>query len=336
MPSESLAQQIRATSSLVGGRTMTGLSIAARVTLSAHALNNEGTRNNAQIARQINVVSGDDVEQTNAVSGDVLKHGFVDNLRSLALATLSAGDTSLPLCDNCKRGDPNRINEDAQFKQALNAIPKADSARVVDEMVRRCVIDDLGGLLVTQGNRNAPRRSVVQFGWLLGIPNHVRTGNYTHVKLVPGAADEDTEGSNRGQNLFTRPASSGQYAFVAQLAVHRIGYNDITAKPVLEDELRRRRAQAALEALYLTLAAPSGAQRNTQLPHLQGAWGAVSVSFGPMPPVLYSPLEASFTQHMEEIGAAFGRLGSDLAILSFESVGELGEILHTASAWIRP
>lgn len=331
MPTDTLAQQLRDAAAIGNGRPLLGLSIAARTNLSAHALNNEGTRNNAQIARQINVVSGDDVVQANAVSGDVLKHGFVDNLRALALASR---DPALPVCESCRRGDPNRLNEDPQFKQALTSISKADNARVVDELIQRCVIDELGGLLVTQGNRNAPRRSVVQFGWLLGLPEHVRTGTYTHVKLVPGSAEEDAEGSNRGQNLFTRPASSGQYAFVAQLALHRVGYNDITAQPVITGESRRKRAWAALEALYLTLAAPSGAQRNTQLPHLQGAHGVVCASFGPVPPVLYSPLEDDFADQMRGIAAAFGRQERDLALIEFTSVGALGEVLHTATAWV--
>jgi len=330
MANQTLAQQLRDALTTSNGRALAGLSIAARASLSAHALNNEGTRNNAQIARQINVVAGDEVAQVNAVSGDVLKHGFVDNLRALALA---AGDAALPLCENCRRGDPNRLNEDSAFKLALSDIGK-DNAKVVDEVVRRCVIDDLAGLLVTQGNRNAPRRSVVQFGWLLGVPEHVRTGNYTHVKLVPGASDNETEGANSGQNIFTRPASSGQYAFVAQLALNRIGYNDISAQAVLDAETRRRRARAALEALYLTLSAPSGAQRNTQLPHVQGATGAVCVSFGPTPPVLYSPLETGFEDQMEQIARAFGRLGSDLALLRFETVGELGEVLSAATGWL--
>lgn len=312
---------------------MTGLGIAARASLSAHALNNEGTRNNAQIARQVNVVVGSEVVQVNAVSGDVLKHGFVDNLRALAL---SASDQALPLCAACRRGDPNRINEDPEFRQTLSSIPKDDSGQVVDHVVRGCVIDDLGGLLVTQGNRNAPRRSVIQFGWLLGMPERVKTGNYTHVKLVPGATEEDVGGSNRGQNIFTRPASSGQYAFVAQLALNRIGFNDITARVVLEPESRRRRAQAALEALYLTLVAPSGAQRNTQLPHLQGAEGAVCISFGPVPPVLYSPLEEGFVDQMRSIASAFGRLDTDLIVIPFDTLGELGQILHAATEWAHP
>lgn len=331
MPTQTLSDQLHSAGAIAAGRHMTGLSIAARATLSAHALNNEGTRNNAQIARQINVVSGDEVGQVNAVSGDVLKHGFVDALRALALA---ANDPSLPVCAACRRADPNRINEDPQFQQILPSINRYDTAKVVDEVVRRCVVDDLGGLLVTQGNRNAPRRSVIQFGWLLGVPDHVATGTYTHVKLVPGATEEDTGGSNRGQNIFTRPASSGQYAFVAQLSLARIGYNDVDARPILDDAVRARRAQAALEALYVTLAAPCGAQRNTQLPHLQGARGAVGVSFGPVPPVLFSPLEDGFEDQMRSIAAAFGRLDRDLTVITFNTIGELGEVLNRVTAWV--
>src|SRR5437763_1042828 len=80
------------------------------------------------------------------------------------------------------------------------------------------------GILVTEGNRNVPRHSTVRFGWQLGIPERVTTGRYTHVKLVPGAANRDEGGgSNLGQNIFTRPASSGAYAFVGLAELARIG-----------------------------------------------------------------------------------------------------------------
>jgi CRISPR-associated protein Cst2 len=330
MANDTLAQQLYTMATLGNGRALTGVSIAARASLSAHALNNEGTINNAQMERQVNVVKDGEVVTVNAVSGDVLKHGFIDHLRALALGMGSA----LPICAACQRGDPNRINEDRQFQEALKGIDKTNNAGVVDELVRRCVIDDLGGLLVTQGNRNAPRRSVAQFGWLLGVPDHVRTQRYTHIKLALNAAGEDSEGSNRGQNLFTRPASSGQYAFVTQLALGRIGYNDISAKYVIDPGERARRAQAALEALYLTLAAPSGSQRNTQLPHVQGAQGVVCFAFGSVPPVLYSPLEDNFGEQMRSIAGAFGHFGRDLALVEFETIGELGEILQRATAWV--
>lgn len=332
MANETLAQQLRDTATLGAGRALTGVSIAARATLSAHALNNEGTINNAQVERQVNVIHDGEVVTVNAISGDVLKHGFIDHLRALALGMNGA----LPVCSACQRGDPNRINEDHQFQEALKSIDKANSARVVDEVVRRCVIDDLGGLLVTQGNRNAPRRSVAQFGWLLGVPDHVRTQRYTHIKLALNATGEDSDGSNRGQNLFTRPASSGQYAFVTQVALSRIGYNDISAKHVIDPAQRAQRARATLEAIYLTLAAPTGAQRNTQLPHLQGANGVVCLAFGSVPPVLYSPLEYNFADQMRSIANAFGHYGRDLALVEFDTVGELGEILQRATAWVGP
>lgn len=332
MANEMLARQLHDTEILGNGRALTGVSIAARASLSAHALNNEGTINNAQMERQVNVVKDGEVVTVNAVSGDVLKHGFIDHLRALALGMNGA----LPLCAACQRGDPNRINEDPQFQEALKSLDKSNSAGVVDQMVRRCVIDDLGGLLVTQGNRNAPRRSVAQFGWLLGVPDHVRTQRYTHIKLALNAAGEDSDGSNRGQNLFTRPASSGQYAFVAQLAIGRVGYNDISAKYVVDPAERARRAQVAMEALYLTLSAPTGAQRNTQLPHLQGASGVVCFAFGSVPPVLYSPLEDNFTEQMRSIAAAFGHHGRDMALVEFATVGELGEILQRATTWVGP
>lgn len=323
-------QQFSDVDTLRAGRALTGISIAARASLSAHALNNEGTINNTQMERQVNVVHGDEVIPVNAVSGDVLKHGFVDHLRTIALGM----NGTLPLCSSCRVGDPNRINEDRQFQEALKDIDKHDSARVVDQVVSRCLIDDLSGLLVTQGNRNAPRRSVVQFGWLLGVPEHVRTERYTHVKLVPGATEEDAGGSNRGQNLFLRPASSGQYAFVTQVALNRIGYNDISARYVIQQAERVLRARAALQALYLTLAAPTGAQRNTQLPHLQGAQGTVCFAFGTTPPVLFSPLQEDFVQQMTDIAEAFGREANGLALVPFGSVAELGQILRAATEWV--
>lgn len=325
-------QTIAEVEALSAGRALTGISIAARVSLSAHALNNEGSINNEQIERVVNVVSGNEVVPVNAVSGDVLKHGFIDHLRALALET----DGALPLCASCRKSDPNRINSDEQFKEALKGIDKNDNAHVVDELVRRCVIDDLGGLLVTQGNRNAPRRSVAQFGWLLGVPEHVRTERYTHIKLALNAAGEDAAGANLGQNLFKRPASSGHYAFVTQLGLSRIGYNDISAAYVIEPAERARRARAALQALYLTLSAPSGAQRNTQLPHLQGAQGMVCFAFGATPPVLYSPLDDHYDEQMVAIADAFGRQERGLALVAFDSLGELGKILQSATSWVGP
>ncbi|MBV9282966.1 MAG: DevR family CRISPR-associated autoregulator [Chloroflexi bacterium] len=315
-------------SSETAAHPVTGISIAARLSLAAHALNNEGSRNNALIPRQIDVLHDGQIVQTNAVSGDSIKHTFVDHLRSLALHAGANGDgAALPLCSACRRGSPNRLNEDPTF-QDMAKDSKASNEDVLDALIRRCVIDDVAGLLVTLGNRNAPRRSTAQFGWMVGRPEAVRTGRYIHLKLVPGApAAESQQGSNLGQNLFTRPASSGQYAFVATVDLARIGVNDVSWQPAVPDETRRRRARAAIEALFRTVSNLEGAQRNTQLPHLEGAEGAVCVSRSTLPPILHSPLAEDFAEQMELVAAAFDRGGTDLAVHRFSSVAELGTIL---------
>lgn len=319
-----------------GGRALTGLTIAARVTLAAHALNNEGSRNNATIPRQVDVVTngGDEVAQTNAVSGDTTKHGFVDYLRA-CIEDIERQNPdaarALPLCAGCRTANANRLNEDKNFGQQIKGLKGA--AAIVDALLAACAIDDVAGLLVTQGNNAAPRRSTIQFGWQIGLPDRTRTQRLTHVKLVPGAPGaESSEGSNLGQNIFTRPASSGVYAFIAQAELHRIGFNDITRRYMVDAETRAARTRVALEALYLSVVAPSGAQRNTQLPHLQSACGAVALSFSALPAVCVSPLTDDFVPSMARIAGAFNRGGRDQFVLPFGDAADLGELLTGISA----
>jgi len=115
-----MRQALAQVEAMRNGRALTGLSVAARADLSAHALNNEGTLNNAQIERQVNVVAGDEVVLVNAVSGDVLKHGFIDHLRTLALGA-GAG---LPICENCRRGDPNTRSSKKRSKALTRPITR--------------------------------------------------------------------------------------------------------------------------------------------------------------------------------------------------------------------
>ncbi len=316
---------------LDGRRSVTGVGLAARLELSAHALNNEGSLNNATLPRQVDVVAGEEIVQVNAISGDTIKHAFVDYLRA-AIADGGPGDGLTPICEPCRLGDPNRSNADEAF-QAAARNPRLTTADVIGELIRRCTIDDAAGLLVTQGNRNAPRRSSVQFGWELGIPDRVRTGRYTHVKLVPAnPKSENAEGSNLGQNIFTRPASSGRYAFVGHCDLDRIGRNDVTLEREISDEAWRARAACTLTALLHTVALPGGAQRNTQLPHVHGVEGALAISLASMPPVVYSPLAEDFVQQMAHVAAAFGRAGRDHFVVRFDSLGELGDLLSRLSA----
>lgn len=315
---------------LDGGRSVTGVGLAARLELSAHALNNEGSLNNATLPRQVDVVAGDEIVQVNAISGDTIKHAFVDYLRA-AIADRGASGDLTPICEPCRLGDPNRLNSDTGFQAVARngSTPEA----IISELIRRCAIDDTAGLLVTQGKKPAPRRSAVQFGWELGIPDHVRTGRYTHVKLVPAnPKSESAEGSNLGQNIFTRPASSGRYAFVGHCDLDRIGRNDVTLEREISDEAWRARAACALTALLHTVALPGGAQRNTQFPHLHGVTGALAISLASMPPVIYSPLADDFAEQMARVASAFGRAGRDHFVVPFADLATLGDLLSGLSS----
>lgn len=317
------------------GTRLAGVGVCARLELAAHALNNEGSRNNATMPRQVDVVTGEETVQVNAVSGDTIKHSFVDYLKA-AIADRPGANGELPICDACRLGDPNRLNVVPAFQEAIKGIDKGDNGAVVRELIRRCAIDDIAGLLVTQGNRNAPRRSTAQFAWELGLPNRVETGRYTHVKLVPADPNASGgEGSNLGQNIFTKPASSGVYAFVANLDLGRIGRNDITGEREISDGAWRARSAAALTALFHAVALPGGAQRNTQLPHLHGAQGALAVSVSAMPPVLYSPLAEDFVAQMAAVAAAFGRAGTEHFVLPFDDLGALGALLSGLSELVQ-
>lgn len=335
MTSASVSEDLR---SMAGGRVPNGLGVSARVTLSVHALNNEGSRNNASIPRQVNVATAEGVVQVNAVSGDTLKHTFVDYLRG---RSDDAKDDDLPLCSACAVGDANRSNRDPTFQTIAKEQPNTveGTREVLRELTRRCVIDDVAGLLVTEGKRNAPRPSRIHFGWQVGVPDRVRTGQYTHVKLVPGAGSEEAapgeSGGNLGQNIFTRPASSGDYALVVRVELDRIGVHDMTRKSVVDEPARRKRARAAVEALYHTISAPDGAQVNTQLPHLHGVRGAVSVSFTSVPASIVSGLQDDFVEQMRAVSRAFSA-DNEQVVLEFGSVGELGQVLAAVAALFNP
>src|SRR5690606_15730250 len=147
--------------------------------------------------------------------------------------------------------------------------------------------------------KSLPRKSVVEFGWVVGLPESTTTDSYFHVKYASerstaqrqADAAEEAREANLGQAIFHRPANSGIYAVVATIEAARIGFNDISQQYVLDSEERTRRYHALLEALLYTLIEPAGAMRNTQAPHIVDASGVVTVSHDVVPAPTLSPLK---------------------------------------------
>lgn len=318
---------------------ISSIGISALVTLDLHALNNEGSEGNQLMTRQVQIVdAGGRVHAVNAISGDMLKHGFVTRLQQIAL------EAGLALCGPCRMLDPNRFAADAPYLQEIDAqVRAAGEARgdstLLRLMIERCTLDDAAGNLLTGTiggrNRSVARKSVVEFGWAVARPDSARTDSFIHAKYVPeGRGQGSGEGANLGQNLFHRPASSGQYAVVIQAEISRLGRNDYTLDTVLTEEERTARARAVLSALAITLTSPNGAQHNTQLPHVVAVEGTVTVSSSvAMPAPLFSPLQPDYRGVIDRIAEQVARLphGSRVAVHRYDTADSYLEVMNSLS-----
>jgi len=305
------------------------LSISARMTLDMHSLNNEGGEGNQIQTRMVNVIDErGDLQNVNAVSGDMFKHIQAEHL--FRLATTNA---ALPLCAGCREFNANRINADADF---LARTKNMNDTATIDDLLRTCAIDDMEGILITEGGRSVPRKSVIEFGWVVGVPGLVETDSYFHVKYAnerggeQRSADREaqTGGANLGQAIFHRPASSGIYAAVCHLEFARVGFNDISQTYAIDEEQRALRTRALLESVLYTFMEPRGAMRSSQAPHIVNIEGVVTVSAAPVPAPTISPLKASYKEEIARTADALGRIAPNaLEVYGFADMSNLTEIV---------
>lgn len=305
------------------------LSISARATLDMHSLNNEGGEGNQIQTRMVNIVDQHgQLQNVNAISGDMFKHIQAEHLFRIARE-----NAALPLCAGCQEFNANRINADSDF---ITRSKDMTDAETLDELLRACIMDDIEGILITEGNRSLPRKSVIEFGWVVGVPESVETDSYFHVKYnkadrkksTAGRDEEANAGSNLGQAIFHRPASSGVYAAVCHLELARIGFNDITQQYAIDAEQRALRAKALLESVLYTFLQPNGAMRSAQAPHMVDFSGVVSVSSASTPAPTVSPLKDTFREDIKETKAALDRVAPDVvAVHEFESLAAFTEVI---------
>ncbi|MFW5941891.1 MAG: DevR family CRISPR-associated autoregulator [Chloroflexota bacterium] len=277
------------------------LSLSARLTLDMHSLNNEGGEGNQIQTRMVNIVDGNGkLANVNAISGDMIKHILAEHLHRTALGR------GLPLCAGCQVFNANRISADRPF---MDSIADDSDAVALSKMLEACAVDDMLGNLLTEGSKSLPRKSVVEFGWVVGVPEKTRSDSYFHVKYASDRSaaqreadsTEEARSANLQQAIFHRPANSGVYALVATIEAARIGFNDITQEYVLDEEERSARLKALLEALLYTLVEPAGAMRNTQAPHIVDVEGMVTVSGDIVPAPTLSPLKDGYDSELDAL-----------------------------------
>lgn len=309
------------------------IAISAQAIIDMHSLNNEGGEGNQIQTRMVNIMGSDGkLHNVNAISGDMFKHIQAEHLHRLAISA------DLPLSEGARSFNANRVNYDIDAKGEISSAldqAKGDPAEL-DVILQRCAITDLEGILVTAGNRSLPRKSVVEFGWTVGVPEFVETDTYFHVKYSSDrsagararAEGEESRGANIGQAIFHRPASSGLYAMVVNVETARIGFNDISQTYAISEEQRQERMKALLESILYTFIEPAGAMRSSQNPHLAGLRGVISVSHDIVPAPCISPIKPDFDQEVCTVADAINKLRPGAVdVFEFNTSGQFAEVM---------
>ncbi len=165
-------------------------------------------------------------------------------------------ENNLELSQYSKALNPNRISSGELLNYIKDNNKRNEKAGVViDALINSCTVCDTHGILITdkvgdnKDSSNTPRKSVIEFGWTIGIPEKNNTETYLHTKIVHSSTGIKGESSNEGQNIFHRPANHGVYAFICNIDTYRIGFNDIDRKYAIDDEKRKARYKAILQSL---------------------------------------------------------------------------------------
>lgn len=305
------------------------VSISARITLDLHNLNNEGTEGNQQQTRMVHIIDQNGRRAiVNAVSGDMFKHILVEHLVPLL------EEAKQPLSPGAKVYSADRINAlNPEFVEFCAG--KVTESEIMSRMLNDCSLTDMAGALVTRG-RSVGRKSVVEFGWVVGLPAYANgeplttTEQYFHVKYAPEGREGATGGDTvaEKQAIFHRPASSGIYALICNLDLYRIGLNDITRQPVVGKPDREQRAKALIHALAATLLKPAGAQRNTQHPHIVNCEGIIATSATSLPAPTVSPLHDNYREEIGKTATVLNAIRADgIQFVPFASLSEGVKVL---------
>jgi CRISPR-associated protein Cst2 len=314
------------------------LTLVGRLSINLASLNNEGTEGNATQPRTATIVDDGELYTVPVISGDMLKYWHVKHLCAIAQ------DRDLPLSENNarKNPNPNRLKAElAKHEWVIDKIPEAEEWEKdsdVDKdfleqslyglVASECTVTDAHGLLITEvaphdekdkkvfGARVAvARTSRIQTGFMTGIPRKNATGHYFHAKYVSkrtGIKSRESTGGE-GQNIFTRPATSADFAVVINVDLAGLGFDDAADEYVVNEEEQNKRKKAVLDALSYTLMNQPGANSSQQFPHIMGFEGAITTSTNRSPAPSASPIKDDYLDRLEGLVGNINKMNGDEA-----------------------
>lgn len=243
-------------------------------------------------------------------------------------------DNGIELSQYSKALNPNRISTEELLDYITKSKKKNEKAGVViDALINSCAVCDTHGILITEkvGNNkdssNTPRKSVIEFGWTIGIPEKNNTETYLHTKIVHSSTGIKGEKSNEGQNIFHRPANHGAYAFICNIDTYRIGFNDIDRSYAIDDKQRKDRYKAIIHSLLSSFLNPRGAMTSSQKPHITDFKGVVTFSEKLIPAPTISSINPDYVKEIEAITTNLNDIETGaITLLKFNGLGELSGI----------
>ncbi|MEM3504664.1 MAG: DevR family CRISPR-associated autoregulator [Archaeoglobaceae archaeon] len=228
------------------------IAILGRVTWQLHSLNNEGAVGNVTEPRSVRIIDPKTKKAvtTDGISGEMLKHIHTEIMWTLT--------DKNKLCDACKVLNPEKFN--FAIKSGKLSVQNVENA--LERALKTCDICDVHGFLLEKPT--VSRKSTVEFGWALGIPEvyrdihtHARhsiseivkveeekePGNWGSDKCSKKGCETKSEESkllkvegkwyceehapvSKGQMVYHRPTRSGIYAVVSVFQPWRIGLNE--------------------------------------------------------------------------------------------------------------
>jgi len=295
------------------------LTLVGRLSLNLASLNNEGTEGNATQPRTATIVDEGELYTVPVISGDMLKYWHVKHLCAIAQ------DRGLPLSENNARRNPNpnrlkaelanhdwvikRIPESKEWEEDSDIDKDFLEQSLYKLVASECAVTDAHGLLITEvapqdkkGNKvfgasvAVARTSRFQAGFMTGIPRKNATQHYFHAKYVSkrtGIKSREST-SGEGQNIFTRPATSADFAVVINIDLAGLGFDDASNTLVISEEEQIKRKRAVLDALSYTLMNQPGANSSQQFPHIMGFEGAITTSTNRSPAPSASPIKDDY------------------------------------------
>ncbi|NJE08717.1 DevR family CRISPR-associated autoregulator [Thermococcus sp. M39] len=293
------------------------IAILGRALWELHSLNNEGNVGNVVEPRSVKIIDPNTGEAvtTDGISGEMLKHIHSEFMWLL--------DGKENLCDACKVLQPERFNYVIKIgKEKPSTVEEA-----VKKALESCDICDVHGFMIEKPT--VARKSTIEFGWALGIPEVYRD-IHLHARHALGEKekkknDEESE-EIRSQMIYHRPTRTGKYAIVTVFQPWRIGLNEARQDVYSYDgERRKERYQLALKAYQLMFTRPEGAMTTTRLPHVVDFEGVIVYSTKPVPVPVISPLKEDYKAEIKKIAETI----EGIEVLEFKGVADFVEKIGT-------